>query len=402
MPKSEKETTAKPATDGAAGDWRRSPRLGIIGGGQLAKMTALAAFELGCEISILERSGISPALKLASRQTLGDWDDPAVLTAFAQNVDVLTLENEFVNAEALAAVEAAGGLVFPSAQSMRLVQDKYVQKGTFRAAGLPVPAFEAVDTPEEVKALGARLGWPLLLKARRNAYDGKGNFTLRSEGDLAKGWASLKGGAGVLFVEQFCPFVAELAVIITRSRSGKIARYPLVISIQENHVCREVQAPAAVAPAIARRALEIAEAAVESINGVGSFGIELFLCADGSIFVNEIAPRVHNTGHYTIEACECSQFENHVRAVLDWPLGSTAMVRPAAVMLNLLGDQRAQGWPRGVAQALAAPGAHLHLYGKATAGPGRKMGHITALGNSVAEAQTLAKNAAGQILFDVA
>jgi 5-(carboxyamino)imidazole ribonucleotide synthase len=378
---------------------KSGPRLGIIGGGQLAKMMGLAALELGCDIAILERGAASPALRMAAARTIGDWDDPDTAVDFASGVDVVTLENEFVSARSLAAIERAGHRVFPGSRTLELVQDKFIQKTTFAAAGVPVPRFRAVQSTEEVKDAAKDLGWPLLLKARRNAYDGKGNITLRDENELAAGWAALKGGSAALYVEEFCPFVSELAVIITRNAAGESTAYPVVRSIQKNHICHEVHVPAEVSPEALRRALETAEVAVNAVEGVGSFGIELFLLANGGILLNEIAPRVHNSGHYTIEACDCSQFENHVRAVLGWPLGSTRLISPAAVMVNLLGERNAGGTPHGVAGALAVSGAHLHLYGKAASGAGRKMGHITALGANLEEARTKALQAAGAITF---
>jgi len=377
-----------------------NPRLGIVGGGQLAKMTALAGLQLGCDVVVLERNPHSPAANLASHSIVGDWDDPEDLIQLVSQVDVVTLENEFVDAASLRALEAAGHALFPTASSIALVQDKLVQKQTLAAAGLSVPRFCAAENPEAV-AHGAReFGLPLLLKARRNAYDGKGNVTVRTLDDIVGAWQKLGGNDGnELFVEAFCPFVKELAVIITRGRDGATATYPLVETVQRNHVCHMVCAPAPVAAEIATRAVDLARRAVIAVGAVGSFGVEMFLAGGGELFINELAPRVHNSGHYTIEACVCSQFENHVRAVLGWPLGDTRMVAPAAVMVNLLGDRKAVGRPVGIEQALAVPGAHVHIYGKAMSGAGRKMGHVTALGATMDEALATAERAAKQIIF---
>lgn len=362
------------------------PRLGIIGGGQLAKMTALAALNLGCDVAILERNPESPALRLAADWMIGDWDDPAVLLAFAKRAHVLTLENEFVQASSLAAVEQAGHTLYPQAAAIGRVQDKLLQKEMLTRAGLPVAPFCPVADHAEVARAGEEFGWPIILKARRNGYDGKGNVTVRTPREIEAGWERLQGGRNALYVEAFCPFVAELAVIVTRGRQGEVRAYPVVESVQRDHICHQVLAPASLPPGVADRAMAIAQAAVQAVDGVGSFGIELFLLGEGHLLVNEMAPRVHNSGHYTIEACDCSQFENHVRAVLGWPLGSTKMRQPAAVMLNLLGDGSGSGMPAGWSEALAVEGAHLHLYGKLRAAPGRKMGHVTALGGTVDEA----------------
>lgn len=379
------------------------PRLGIVGGGQLAKMTALAGLQLGCDVVVLERNSYSPAANLASHSIVGDWDDPEALVKLASQVDVVTLENEFVDAGSLQALEDAGYLLLPTARSIALVQDKLVQKQTLAAAGLPVQRFEAVASVAEVERAGDALGWPLLLKARRDAYDGKGNATLRSAADAADGWRRLGGGAGrTLFVEAFCDFTSELAVIVTLGRDGTSVTYPVVETLQRDHVCHIVTAPAPVPAHVADRTADVARRAVAAVGAVGSFGVEVFLTRGGDIVVNELAPRVHNSGHYTIEACLCSQFENHVRAVLGWPLGATAMVAPAAVMVNLLGAARSAGRPHGLERALAVPGAHVHVYGKAMSGEGRKMGHVTALGASPGEALAIAERAAAEIRFGVA
>lgn len=374
-------------------------RLGIIGGGQLARMTAIAALPLGCEVVVLEKNPFSPAARLSPDSIVGDWSDPATLIKFAERCDVITLENEFVDAAVLARLEAAGHQVFPGAACLAMIQDKFKQKQALQQAGLTVPAFRAVNSPADIHQAGQDFGWPLVLKTRRNGYDGKGNFTLRSEADIAAGLQALGEGQDVLLVEAFFPFAKELATIVTRGRDGAVAAYPVVETVQRHHVCQTVKAPAQIPEAAALRAAALARQAVETVAGVGSFGVEMFLSATGDLAINELAPRVHNSGHYTIEACDCSQFENHVRAVLGWPLGSPRMVAPAAVMVNLLGRERASGRPQGLEQALRQTGARVHLYGKRSAGPGRKMGHITVLENSVAEALAVAERAAAEISF---
>lgn len=375
------------------------PRIGIIGGGQLARMTAMSALQLGNDVVVLERNPFSPAATLATHSLVGDWNGPKALHDLAARVDVVTLENEFVDAGLLRKLEEAGHTVLPSSRTIGLVQDKLVQKQTLRAAGLPVPPLQ--DTPD-LPALAAAaqvFGYPFLLKARRNGYDGKGNVTVRSESELESAWRKLGGHKdNALFAEAWCPFVRELAVIITRGRKGESAIYPVVETVQRDHICHLVRAPAPVAPEIATRAADVANRAVAAVEAVGSFGVELFQLADGSIVVNELAPRVHNSGHYTIEACICSQFENHVRAVLGLPLGSTRLVAPA-VMVNLLGVGRGSGHPEGLDSALAVPGAHVHLYGKAVSMPGRKMGHVTAIADTLAEAEQTALRSAALIKF---
>ncbi len=376
------------------------PRLGIVGGGQLARMTAMAALQVGCDVVVLERNPFSPAATLATHSLVGDWNTVDALLELATRVDVVSLENEFVDANHLRALEDRGHVVLPTARTIALVQDKFIQKQTLEAAGLPVPRMRAVNDVNEVADAATDFGLPLLLKARRNAYDGKGNATVRSIADVESAWQRLGGNDdNALFAEEFCDFSAELAVIITRRRDGETATYPVVETVQRNHVCHLVRAPAPVASEIATRAADVARRAVEAVGAVGSFGVEMFLTRGGDIVVNELAPRVHNSGHYTIEACACSQFENHVRAVLGLALGSTGMIAPAAVMVNLLGTVHAHGRPLGLDRALAVPGAHVHLYGKAMSGPGRKMGHVTVLGETLAVAERDATRCAAEIHF---
>lgn len=376
------------------------PALGIVGGGQLARMTAMSALQLGCNVVVLERNAASPAATLATHSLVGDWSRLGPLRELAAHVDVVTLENEFVDAGLLAELEREGGVVLPGSRTIALVQDKFTQKQTLAAAGLPVMPLRAVSSAAEVAEAAREFGLPLLLKARRNAYDGKGNVTIRALAEVPAAWARLGGPAGnPLFVEAFCPFERELAVIITSGRYGGTAVYPVVETVQRSHICHLVRAPAAVNDGIAGRAAELAQQAVEAVGAVGSFGVELFLTREGNLFINELAPRVHNSGHYTIEACVCSQFENHVRAVLGWPLGSTRMRSPAAVMVNLLGAAGGPGQPAGLERALAAGNMHVHVYGKASSIAGRKMGHVTVLGESLAEAEAAAVRGAAEIRF---
>ncbi|HYE30217.1 MAG TPA: 5-(carboxyamino)imidazole ribonucleotide synthase [Methylomirabilota bacterium] len=377
----------------------RAPRIGIIGGGQLARMTAGAALQLGCELAILERSEGAPASRIVAEVIHGDWDDPKMLLKLASRVDVLTLENEFVDANSLAKVEDAGHKLWPTSATMRLIQDKLLQKEAMAKAGLKTARFKATPNREAVAEAGAEFGWPLVLKARRNGYDGKGNHTVRSEKDIEEAWTALRGDSNGLYAEEFCPFAAELAIIVTRARNGELAVYPLVESVQKNHICHLTKAPAGHPEDVTRKAMEAAQRAISAIEGVGSFGVEMFLTRGNEILINELAPRVHNTGHYTIEGCECSQFENHVRAILGWPLGSTRMTAPAAVMVNLLGDSKGPGMPSGLTNALSVPGAYIHIYGKTSSNKGRKMGHVTALGSSVEEALAKAQRAAEYLKF---
>ncbi len=373
--------------------------LGIIGGGQLAKMIAQSALQFGCDIVVLERKEHSPAANLAREKVIADWDNPESLLRLGAMVDITTLENEFVDANSLEALSRFGHPLWPTADTVRVVQDKLLQKRTLAEAGLPLPGFVEAPDKAAVMAAARQFGWPLVLKKRRNGYDGKGNATLHSATDVDAAWQQLGGDSNALYVEEFCPFAAELAMMIVRAQNGDSVTYPLVETIQHHHICHVVKAPASVPAETANRATDIARRAVEAVGGVGTLGVEMFLTKDGRVLINELAPRVHNSGHYTIEGCVCSQFENHVRAVLGWPLGSTELRAPAVVMVNLLAGGSGLGTPLGLSEALAVPGAHIHIYGKAQSVPGRKMGHVTALGRTMEEALNTARRAAGLIRF---
>lgn len=377
----------------------RSPIVGVLGGGQLAQMLSQAATPLGITINILapDLALVLPGLR--EGVVIGDWNDPETVVRFCQHVDVLTLENEFVPPACLNAVEASGVACFPTPASLRLIQDKWTQKRALLAAGVSVVACDEVKTPVDVAEFAHRHGWPVVLKRRHLGYDGKGNATLRSADEIPMAWKRLAGPDHGLYVEAFCPFDRELAVMVCRDVSGQTVTYPVVDTVQRDHICHIVRAPSQLAPDQVALARERAVAAVIAIGGVGCFGVEMFLTAEGEILVNELAPRVHNSGHYSIEACACSQFENHLRAVLGWPLGDARLRAPAAVMVNLLGQADGPGHPAGLAEALSVAGAHIHLYGKARSMPGRKMGHVTALGSTVEEAEAIAAAAARSLYF---
>ncbi len=368
--------------------------LGVLGGGQLARMTAEAASRLGVELAVMEREPGSPAARIATREIVGGWLDFDRLAALAEGALAVTLENEFVDVAALEWLEARGVAVYPTAQTLSLIQDKYEQKRFMRDAGAPMVDFAPVASVEDVERVGAAWGWPLALKGRRGSYDGYGNATLRGPEDIEGAFAQLGFPARALYVERWAPFTRELAVMVARGRGGEVAVYPVVETVQSNHICHIVRAPAPGEAAVIARAASIARRAVEAIDGIGVFGVELFELADGEVLYNEIAPRPHNSGHYTIEGCVTSQFENHARAVLGLPLGSTAMTAPAAVMVNTLGVRNGPAEARGMARALAIPGAHVHVYGKLASRVGRKMGHVTALGATIEEAEATARSAA--------
>ena len=358
---------------------KRRFRIGIIGGGQLARMSAYAAYRFGFDVVILDREMHSPAGRVSPHAIIGWVTDEQAVASFAEQCDVVTLENEFVDAHRLEVFERLGLRMFPSSATISLIQDKLLQKETLAARGIPVPGFMPVDSVPDAEHAAAALHYPLLIKSRKMGYDGHGNVTVHAQKDLQEAVGRLTGRHAHLMAEKFVRFRMELAVMIARTER-QTAAYPVVQTIQQNHICHSVLAPAQIEKRLRQRAEEIAIESVRAVDGIGIFGVEMFLTDDGEILVNEMAPRPHNSGHYSIEGCVTSQFENHIRAVCGLPLGSTAMVSPAAVMVNLLGKRSGASLTAVPAEALSDPGVHLHLYGKEYTREGRKMGHITILG----------------------
>jgi 5-(carboxyamino)imidazole ribonucleotide synthase len=345
--------------------------IGIIGGGQLGRMLAQAAARLGFDVAILEPEPDAPASRVAAHTVIGAYDDPEALKQLAALSDVVTFEFENVPARAVEALMALGVEVAPNARALAVAQDRVDEKTFLNAAGAPTVAFAAADAAADVAGAVSRIGLPALLKTRREGYDGKGQRWVEHAADAAGAYAAI--GAKPAIVEAAAPFVRELSVIAARGRDGEIAVYPLAENHHEHGVLRRTCAPAQVGPETAAQAERIAHQVLNALDYVGVIGIELFELAGGKLLVNEIAPRVHNTGHWTQDGCEVDQFEQHIRAVAGWPLGPTHALANVE-MLNLLGDE-ANSW----AKLAAEPETRIHLYGKREAKPGRKMGHVNRL-----------------------
>jgi len=356
--------------------------IGILGGGQLAKMSTLAASRLGFDISILEKEMKSPAGQLTHHESIGWVDDELLLKSFAHHVDVVTLENEFVDHHRIEYIEQLGKKVFPSSTTIGLIQDKLLQKQTLRKNSIPVPAFLEVRETHTYAQVVKELGSPFVLKSRKMGYDGYGNALVSSEKGYNDAVNHLTNRHNNLMAESFVNFTMELAVMVVRT-SKEIKTYPVVQTIQKNHICHTVIAPAQIPAKTAKQAEEIAIESVKAMKGFGIFGVEMFLTKEGSIIVNEMAPRPHNSGHYTIEGCVTSQFENHIRAVMELPLGSTELIKSYAVMINLLGKPFPQKRMEVYRTTMQHPNIHLHIYGKESSRVGRKMGHITIIGDNL-------------------
>ncbi|AYG95316.1 5-(carboxyamino)imidazole ribonucleotide synthase [Brevundimonas naejangsanensis] len=342
--------------------------LGVLGGGQLGRMLAQAAERLGFDVVILDPEPDCPAARVARAQITAPYDDPDALQALGRLCDVVTFEFENVPAASVETLAEAGALVAPGPTALAVAQDRVDEKTYLNAVGAPTVDFAAVTTLDDLTAAIDRLGLPALLKTRREGYDGKGQAWIRHAADAEAAFDAIGRRPAVL--EAAAVFRRELSVIAARGRDGAVAVYPLGENVHQNGVLKTTTAPAAVDPATQTRAEQIAAAVLDGLDYIGVMGIELFDMGNGELLVNEVAPRVHNTGHWTQDGCVCDQFEQHVRAVVGWPLGPTA-AHARVEMTNLLGDEVEQ-W-----RTLAAePNARLHLYGKREARAGRKMAHV--------------------------
>jgi 5-(carboxyamino)imidazole ribonucleotide synthase len=331
-------------------------------------MLAQAAARLGFDVAVLERDADSPAGRVAAHTIVGPYTDDASLRALAAVASVVTYEFENVPAASVLALGAMGVEVAPGPEALAVAQDRVAEKQFLNANGAPTVAFQAAATPEEAVAAAQAMGAPVLMKTRREGYDGKGQRWVEHAADAARIFAEL--GSVPVILEAPADFVRELSIIAARGRDGATAVYPLAENHHEGGILRRSLAPALVSPALADQAERIAARILGGLGYVGVVGIELFELADGRLLVNEIAPRVHNTGHWTQDGCEVDQFEQHIRAVAGWPLGPTTP-HARVEMLNLLGDE-IDAWER----LSHEPDTRIHLYGKRDAKPGRKMGHL--------------------------
>jgi 5-(carboxyamino)imidazole ribonucleotide synthase len=344
--------------------------IGILGGGQLGRMTALAAARLGFRTHVFCPDHDSPAAQVTAVSTVAAYDDEEALAAFADDVDVVTFEFENIP-DTAAELLAARKPTRPSPGILHICQQRLREKDFLSATGVPVTRYRAVSGPEDLAAAARAIGLPCILKSARFGYDGKGQVRIAREADLPTAWPRMGADLGILEAE--VDFALEASVIVARGVDGQVALYPPVENRHRHHILDETIAPARLPAETVRRAEATARGIAESLGLVGLVGVEMFVTKDGVVLVNELAPRPHNSGHWTIDACVTSQFEQFVRAVCGLPLGSTAH-HSEAVMKNLIGGD-VHEWR----DILADPAAKLHLYGKAEARPGRKMGHVTRL-----------------------
>ncbi len=354
-------------------------KLGIIGGGQLGKIMSQKAKKMGFHVTILDPTYNCPAAQVSDKHIMGDFHDVQKLEQLVQENDVTTFELEHVETSILKELYDNGHNIHPSPYLIELIQNKYEQKKLLDERGIPVPKYKSVESPEDLKSFG----FPVIQKTKKEGYDGKGVLMLKSAEDIPN---ALQGES---FIEELVDIDKELAIIVARNIEGEIKCYPVVEMLFDERVniCDSVMAPAKISKEIEAKAIEISEKSIEVLEGVGIFGVELFLTKSGEILVNEIAPRPHNSGHYTVEACATSQFEQIIRAVTNLPLGSTKLISPA-VMVNVLGEEGYEGEPFivGIHDALEIPELSFHFYGKSFTKPFRKMGHITVLDDDIDKA----------------
>ncbi|WP_419773631.1 5-(carboxyamino)imidazole ribonucleotide synthase [Halarcobacter sp.] len=354
-----------------------SLKLGIIGGGQLGKIMSQKAKKMGFHVTILDPTFNCPAAQVSDKHIMGGFYDKEKLEQLVQESDVTTFELEHVDTSILKELYDNGHNIHPSPYVMELIQNKYEQKKLLDEKGIPVPAYKDVKSKEDLGAFG----FPVVQKAKLGGYDGQGVQVLKSQED-----ADTKALQTESFIEEMVDIDKELAVIVARNIEGEMKCYPVVEMLFDERVniCDSVMAPARISKEVEEKSLEICKKSIEALDGVGIFGVELFLTKSGEIQVNEIAPRPHNSGHYTVEACATSQFEQIIRAVTNLPLGSTKLISPA-VMVNLLGEQGYEGEPfiDGIHDALEIPELSFHFYGKSFTKPFRKMGHITVLDDDI-------------------
>lgn len=368
--------------------------IGVFGSGQLGRMLALVARRMGYRIHTFSPEAHSPTGQVADRELCAPYADLDAVRRFVQGVDVVTFEFENVAADVAQIAEEEGVPVRPGGWVLHTTQNRLREKRFLAEAGLPVAGFVAVHSPADLAAGLARLGCPAVLKTAAFGYDGKGQAKITHPDEAASAWRAIGEQPAVL--EAFVTFAREVSVVAARGVDGSFAHYGVIENLHHNHILDLSLAPARVAPQVVDAAVEIARTILTKLDVVGVLCVELFLTHDDHLLVNELAPRPHNSGHLTIEAAVTSQFEQQLRAVCGLPLGATTLVRPAA-MVNLLGDLWEQGEPNWAA-ACALPDVKLHLYGKETARPGRKMGHITALAESLDRAQELVLAAKARLI----
>jgi len=366
--------------------------IGIVSGGQLGRMMMPYIRKLGLKVVVLDPSADCPCANLCDSFIHADFDSEVGHKALAALSDVITFEFEHINTTLLKQLEKEGATIYPSVDSLITIQDKFTQKTALKNAGIAVPDFYQIKNLDELKAFYAKTKTPLMLKARKGGYDGKGNSVIKTEKDLEIAFKELsRGSENDLMVEPLLDFEREVSVIATRGINGECVVYPVAENLHKDSILDVTSVPSSIDKKIEKSVQECAKAVMDCFKGVGTFCAELFITIEGKVLVNEVAPRVHNSGHFTIEACATSQFENHIRAIVGLSPAPSDLLYPFAAMKNIIGSTNGDANFSGVEKALAMPHTHVHIYGKTSVKKGRKMGHVTIVGDRGEVEKKLAK-----------
>jgi len=367
-------------------------KIGIIGGGQLGKMMILEAKKLGFYINILDPTASCPAHSIADYHIVAGFDDEKGIRELAAKSDVLTYELEHIGVDILKKLAKEGKKIYPTPLSLEIIQDKYEQKKLLKDRGIAVPDFLKINSIADVHKAAELFSYPLMLKSCKGGYDGKGNFLIKKAKEIKKGYTDLNGDKRTLMAERYVPFRKEISVIACRSLTDEIKIFPVGENLHQDNILIETKVPADISAQARDKALNTGKKVMEIFKGIGIFCIEMFLTENDDILINEIAPRPHNSGHYSIEGCVSSQFEQHIRAISGLPLGSVDLLRPS-VMRNILGEADSEGKAKvsGLKEALKFQNSKVHIYNKTISRPGRKMGHITTTGSTLTRAAADAK-----------
>ena len=366
--------------------------IGIIGGGQLGKMIAQEAKRMSLRTIILDPEKECPAACIADEQIIADFKNESAIKKLAKKTDIVTYEIELANSSVLNELQSDNHHVYPSPENLRTIQNKYRQKKFLKNNNIETGEFHIIESSSELTNVIKKFGFPSVLKACEDSYDGRGNYLIKSEVEIDTAFESFHSRS--LMLEKFVFFVKEVSVMVGRNKRGQIQSFPVVENIHEDGILATTIAPARISKQLQAKAKLVAEKVIHCLNGIGIFGVEMFVRKDGSILVNEISPRPHNSGHYSIEACSVSQFEEHIRAILGLPLSRPRLLSHA-VMINLLGPQGYYGAYRirGLQNLFSIPEVSLHVYGKKLSSPRRKLGHVTVLAENTSEALARAQKA---------
>ncbi|GKX31998.1 N5-carboxyaminoimidazole ribonucleotide synthase [Vallitalea longa] len=375
-----------------------SKKIGIIGGGQLGKMMILEAKRLGFYVITLDPSESCPSHSISDKQILASFDDKKAIRTMAEKVDVMTYEFEHINVDILKELENEGYTIYPTAKSLEIIQNKYNQKVTLLNNNIAVPEFQSVKSIEDIQKAGHQFSYPMMLKTCTGGYDGKGNYVIENEESIKESYKQLGNGTLPLMVEKFVDLKKEISVLACRGIDGEISVYPVGENIHKDSILDETRVPASISMECTEKAMDMAHQVMEIFSGVGMFCVEMFVTQDDDILINEVAPRPHNSGHYTIEGCFTSQFEQHIRAITGLPLGDVSLRCPT-VMRNIIGENGESGKANyeGIDKVYKDGNVKVHIYGKEEVRPKRKMGHITVIGRTLDEVVKKAETAKNEI-----